>query len=368
MGRGVAIWTAIGVLAAAALAWNGARFVNTSMKPRTKELTFLPPPVVARAMSLGQPTALAKLRWIDSFAYFSLQVDRQDDRVAGDGRGGMERLYDTLIALDPLFVPFYEHAALNTGGVLKDHRAALGFVQRGLTAMPGSTGLWRLGAAELAVSYHWAERHPALLDAWLGAWSAAEPEDNRQTILDWRRGLAFSAVDGLETLPYWLEQLRVSQPRTQLGEYVEGTVRELLATHAVHVLPKLLLPGEPLRLDPARVAQVYPRGFPAWVPVAAGADGPQLRCDPFGWEFRRTGDGMQSPGFEHRRFLKLYAGYRRAVEVQANAHGRPPVDVAEAAAWGVELPPPPDGGRWDFSDQLPEVRWPEPPQEPWKLR
>lgn len=374
MGRGLAIWAAIILLAGAALAWNAARFVGTSVKPRTKELTFLPPPVVAQALSLGQGTAAAKLRWIDSFSYFSLMVDRQDDRVAGDGRGGMERLYDTLIALDPLFIPFYEHAVLNTGGVLKDHRAALGFVQRGLTARSGETSLWRLGAAELAISFDWTKRFPALLDGWLRAWSAAEPEENRQTVLDWRRGLAFSSVDGLETLPYWREQLRTCQPRTPLADFVEGTVREVLATHAEHILPKLLATSlamevtGTLRLDPARVAATYPRGFQDWMPVEAGPDGPRLRCDPFGYPFRRDAGGVHSPGLEHRKFLTATTLQRRALEDKANSQGRPPADAAEAAAWGIKLPDPPDGGRWDFSAPAPEVRWADPPQEPWNLR
>ena len=59
MGRGLAIWAAIVLLAGGALAWNASRFVGTSVKPRTKELTFLPPPVVAQALAFGQPTAAA---------------------------------------------------------------------------------------------------------------------------------------------------------------------------------------------------------------------------------------------------------------------------------------------------------------------
>ena len=238
---------------------------KTTPAPRTKPLDFLPSPAVARALSLGQPTAAAKLRWIDSFAYFQLQIERLDDRVAGgDPRGGFERLYDTLVSLDPAFLPFYQHAVTNTGGILRQHRVALSFIMRGLQQMPRETQLWRLASAELAVSFSWAQRNPAALDRWLAAWEAAEPDEvGKQFVRDWRRGLAFTSVEGLETLPYWLEQLRATKPGSPMGDYVEGTVRELLAQHGTIVLPlvceRQLLPwGQPAP-DPAAVARRWPQ-------------------------------------------------------------------------------------------------------------
>lgn len=372
MWRTSALWLAVGILASAALAWNASRFVGTKIQPRTKDLTFLPSPVVAQALALGQPTAVAKLRWIDSFSYFSLQVERQDDHVAGaDGRGGMERLYDTLIALDPAYLPFYEHAVLNTGGVLKDHRAAIGFVQRGLLEMPHSTELWRLGAAELAISFDWTVRQPVQLDAWLSAWSDAEPPGDRQAVLDWRRGLAFRHVDGLETLPYWLEQLRSTHPGTPLADFVDDTVRELLSTHAEAILPALVAAGgdADLALDPAAVAAHYPRGIPAWAPVSAAGDGiVQLRSDPYGWPFRRSGSRIECPGYQHVRFEKMHVAVLRGLEEEGQRRGRQPRDAAEAKAWGGELAAPPDGGAWMFDQPRPYVRWPDPPHSPWQLR
>lgn len=384
MGRaGAVLPLAIAILAMLAVAWNGARFIGTKQRPRTKALDLLPPPVVARAFALGQPTALAKLRWIDSFAYFQLQLDRLDDRVPGaDGRGGMERLYDTLIDLDPHFQPFYDHAVLNTSGVLKQHQAALAFLMRGLIANPRHTHLWRLAATELAVSFDWSKRAPDMLDRWLAAWAEADPE-GRQQVLDWRRGLAFAHVEGLTTLPYWLEQLRGTKPGTPLAEFVEGTVRDLLAEHGARELTRLaggderfpdrllrgsLLPWAPVAPDPAAVARRWPRGAPATAPVVWNGQDGALRPDPFGWPWRWQGDRVVSPGREQRRFLQGQQIPRLAVQAEAEQRGRPPRDAAEAAAWGIVLPAPPDGGRWLFRDALPEVAWPAPPHPPWRLR
>lgn len=377
------------VLGTGLLAWNGARFIGTKAKARTKDLDFLPPPVVAQAMSCGQQTALAKLRWIDSFAYFQLQLDRLDDKVAGkDGRGGFERLYDTLIAMDPYYNPFYEHAVLTTGGVLRQHQAALGFLMRGIMARPHETSLWRLASAELATSFGWSKRKPAQLDRWLNAWALAELDDEgRQQVVDWRRGLAFSDVDGLQTLPYWIDQLRSTKQGTALALFVEGTVRELLADHGTRELTRLagweatgseflsrMLGGGVLwygytLLPSQRVLQErWPHGAPAWSPVHWDGVTGELRCDPFGWPWHRTATRVVSVGREQRRFITQCQYLRNQIEAESRQRGRPPRDAQESTEWGFPLPNPPYGGRWSFERNMPDVVWPDPPDKPWPLR
>lgn len=368
--RGAVLWPWIAALALALLAWNGARFIGTKPQPRMKQLDFLPGPLEARALSLGQPTAVAKLRWIDSFAYFQYQLERLDDRVAGrDGRGGFERLYDTLISLDPDFLPFYQHAVTNTGAILGQNRVALGFVLRGLHRMPRETQLWRLASAELAVSFRWARDNPVALDRWLACWEEAETdEQGKQQVRDWRRGLAFVHVEGLETLPYWLEQLAQATPGTPLADFVEGTIRELLATHGCVVLSELCpgAGGAPLLVDPLALARHYPRGVPPWAPVTPEG---QLKPDPYGWPWRREDGRIVSPGLEQVRFGKRTQPLRQRLHAEAERRGRPPRDRAEAEAWlGEALPEPPDGGAWDFRERQPRLRWPDPPQPPWPLR
>src|ERR1043165_3865084 len=105
--RGYGLGLVIVAGAVALLGWNSSRFLTAKHEIRAKDLDFLPAPEVAGVLALGHANTLAKLRWIDSFAYFQFQLDRQDDRVAGGG-SGFQRLYATLIQLDPRFEPFYE--------------------------------------------------------------------------------------------------------------------------------------------------------------------------------------------------------------------------------------------------------------------
>jgi hypothetical protein len=146
---------------AALLCWNGSRFIGAKAKIRMKDLTFLPSPQTARLLTLGHNNTVAKLRWIDSFAYFQMQLERKDDTVASTGDSAFGRLYDTLIALDPHFIPLYEHALLNLAGLLSHHQAILSLLQRGLIDNPHSTVLWRLNLVEFATTYDAENRNPA---------------------------------------------------------------------------------------------------------------------------------------------------------------------------------------------------------------
>lgn len=382
MWRSLGIWLIIAVSGILLLGWNGSRFLHTRQQPRMKDLTFLPPPVVAQALSLGQGTAMSKLRWIDSFAYFQYQVDhdRRDDRVAGeDGRGGCVRLYETLIALDPEFLPFYEHAVLNTSGVVQDHTSALALVSLGILHLPAETELWRIASAELAIQFDWQSKQRVLFDAYLRAWSdQAGDAAARQEILNWRRGLAMRNVACLDTLPWWIEQLRSTREGEANAIFVETTIRDLLARHSESELPKMLVHDgvipEDGRLNPQGVRACYPRGLPNLgglnlTSVIDSPDGPRLRQDPFGWPFRCEGGKVISPGLRHRRFQLENFNLRAQVAAEAARRGRPPHDAGEAEAWAKSpLPPPPDGGRWSFDEQTPEIVFPDPPGQPWPLR
>jgi hypothetical protein len=66
--RASPLWPLIALGVAALAAWNAQPFRDRSMHVRAKDLSFLPSPVLGRALSLGKCGAAAKLRWIDSFA------------------------------------------------------------------------------------------------------------------------------------------------------------------------------------------------------------------------------------------------------------------------------------------------------------
>jgi hypothetical protein len=386
--------------------WNAARFVGAQARIRAKDLTFLPAPVVAKLLCLGHGNTVAKLRWIDSFAYFQYQLDHQDDRVAGGGTG-FQRLYETLITLDPQFVPYYEHASLNTAGVLKEYDVALGFLLRGIAAMPGNRDLWRAAAAELKVHFHWEERTPWLMDGFLASWEAAEatPEGKR-LVWDWKRSMGRRTFHGLEQVPYWHEQLLRSVPGSPSGDYIEAVLREQLAAFGIQELERLrddwlaahgamplhlagladLYRGAalatiaaaraeppPMRcaalVDEALLAHRYPAGLPPLGPVLRNEQGVlHLRNDPFGLAWELVGGRVVSGGLERRAYDRTVANANAALLDAAKERGHWPSRLDEVAGFGIELPGPPSGGRLMLDGQTLRVAWDPPPTAPWTLR
>jgi hypothetical protein len=393
--------------ALALVGWNVTRFVGAEGRIRAKDLTFLPTPEVARLLALGHTNTVAKLRWIDSFAYFQFQLDRQDDRVAGGG-SGVERLYSTLIALDPFFRPFYEHGALNLSGVLGRQQQGLAMLQLGTFNLPHDTMIWRNLASTLSSDYHWEQHLPAAFDSVLSAWAAAETSDiGRQQVWQWKAGLAKRKMPGLEQLPYWLEKLRASAPGSPPGNYLDGVVREQLARYGERELNGLLgvwrmrhggLPSttselvanldlldplEPVRGDdrlvPPRVEDLldrvalvrrYPKGMPVFVPVTVAGGVPVLREDPYGlaWELRGgrvVSQGLRRQGYERQLFF---------INIDLQQHvarsGRWPDTLAEVAALAFKhpLPTPPADGRLQWKDHWLGVVWNPEPKNPWPLR
>lgn len=405
----VRIWGVTGILLLGALAllgWNVSRFVGAEARIRAKDLDFLPAPETAALLSLGHRNTVAKLRWIDSFAYFQYQLDHKDDRVAGGGAGGFQRLYETLVHLDPNFLPFYHHAALTTGALLGQHQQCLSFLMRGLLVMPEETELWRSAATELRQGYHWEEQHPQLFVGFLGEWATREVTlEGKVGVWEWQRSMARHTLHGLEELPYWLDQLKTAKAGTPAGDYVDAIIREQLASfaqrefRALRVTYRLAHGGEAERLmdlwenaalidplvpyrprlvglqhlddllEPRLLRLRYPQGLPASGPIAVQGGRPALRPDPWGYTW--TLDAKEravSPGLERTRFQRQIGQLNgRLVEV-ARAQGRWPATLADVAAAGLALPTPPFGARLALEKQALTVVWPPPPAQPWALR
>lgn len=357
-------------LVVTAVTWNGLRFRTDERTIRTKDLSFLPAPEVAKALAFGHDNSASRLRWIDTFAYFQLQLDRKDDTVAGGGRG-FERLYDTLIALDPHFEPYYHHAALAVGGLLGRHDRELGYLLRGTQELPHCTQLWRHAASVLYLSFHWDERHPGPMDHFLAAWAASElDEQQRRQVWDWKAAMARRRFRGLEQLPYWLDRLADTAAKTPMGDYIEDVIYEQLVGYALRELNTVLadrrsagLPAESVAdlLDPARLNARHLDA--TWGPVTSDANGnPVLRCDPYGYAYEVQAGEVVSPG-------RQYWQFERAVRA-ANAGNlaRDYADLAALRAAGVSLPEPPLAASLRLEEGRLIAVVPDPVGEPLHLR
>ncbi len=394
------------------IGWNSSRFLTAKPVIREKNLDFLPAPETARVLALGHNNTLAKLRWIDSFAYFQYQLDRKDDRIAGGG-SGFQRLYNTLIELDPKFEPFYEHAALTTSGILNHHGAALGFLMRGNLELPHSTELWRNSAVTLKVFFQWDTKNPELFDAFLTEWEKQEvlPEYKRM-VWDWKKHFGHQVFNGLEQLPYWLQQLENTAENTANGKFVDQTVRDILARYGTDELTALLatwriLQGaipqtrkelvdnlsfiDPLQMirdvpSPASLSVLteanllhlrYPQGLSPFAPFAVVKNGTiVLKNDPYGYPWRmvteKIGDyhvyRVTSPGMERAQIDKLLATATDELLAKAQKSGSWPTSLQEVVEMGVQLPKVPAGCTIRLVDRDLVASWDVEPNEPWQLR
>ncbi len=400
--RNIALWLPIIAGAVVLVGWNSSRFLGAKPEIRAKNLDFLPAPETARILALGHANTLAKLRWIDSFAYFQYQLDHKDDRVLGGG-SGFERLYQTLIELDPKFEPFYEHAALNLSGILTNHGAALAFLSRGNLELADSTSLWRNTISTLKVFFTLDQRQPLQFDAMLSAWELAESDpDAKRLVWDWKKKFGSDTFSGLEQLPYWMTQLDLTSPGTPSGDYVEGALRDLLARYGSHELSELLAswriaqggvpatrhqlianldlisPLAPLRepglstvnslLDPRLIRRRYPHGLPSFGPISTQGVKLALRSDPYGLPWRVKDGEVISPGLLRARIEQRVAGLTGALLDLAQQRGFWPKTLEEVRQWGLALPVLPEEGEFHLDGHQVVVTWAVEPGPPWPLR
>ncbi len=402
--RGYALSALMLTGAAVLIGWNSSRFLAAKPEIREKNLDFLPAPETARVLALGHTNTLAKLRWVDSFAYFQYQLDRKDDRVAGGGTG-FSRLYETLIDLDPKFEIFYEHAALNLSGVLSQHGAALAFLLRGNLELPKSTILWRNTIATLKTFFTLDKRLPAQFDDFLAAWEQAEDDPNaKRSVWDWKRQFGSEKYVGLEQLPYWLAQLDHATPGTPSGDFIDGTIRDLLARYGTHELQSLLatwrivrggVPAtraelvhnlaliDPLKpvvengpwpsdlsklLEPKLIRRQYPKGLPAFGPIAVADGKLMLKPDPYGLPWRVEAGKVISPGVLRAHLDTRLGALSAALLDLAQRHGSWPQTLEEAQTLGLALPSVPEGGHLRLDGHHVVVDWPAEPGTPWVIR
>lgn len=371
------LWPLYLALGAGLVWWNTLPFRERGLYVRTKELSFLPDPLLGRAMAVGQCGAAAKLRWIDSFQYFALQLDRRDDRLA-NGESAFRRLYDLLIAQDPLFEPLYQHAAFNTGALSGRHDIALGYLLRGVTELPSSTVLWRQAAAELLVNFDLERRQPHVMEAFLDAWADSEGTENgRRLVWDWKAAMARRSARGVEQLPYWLDQYATAKPGSPTARFVESAIRDQLARHALALMSQLMEAHAAVRgyrpalLDELLTVEVlrhaWPRGLPPYAPVVIEGGRARLRPDPFGYPYLLADGEVTSLGVQRARAESRVPTSELQLAAAARDHGRWAKNATDAAGMGVTLPQLPLGADYRIVNDDIRIEWPAPPEEPWRI-
>jgi hypothetical protein len=368
--RGLLLPLGIVALAASLVAGNARHLIGHERSVRKKDLEFLPDPAVARVLACGHANSASRLRWIDAFAYFQLQLDRKDDRVAGGG-SGFERLFDLLIGLDPRFEPYYEHAALCLGGIVGRHQQELAYLQRGVLELPASTSLRRSVASVLVTYFGWDRHQPGNLDALLTEWAEAEVEPGaKASVWFWKANLA-RRTGGLEQIPYWLDRLRGTGPGTPLRAFIEAIVREQLARYAVGELQAIAderrAAGEAVAtigdlIDPQRIAA---RRSDAALGPFVVADGTiAVRADPYGYPYVLERGRVRSPGLEYAGFGKQVAVLDQRLRRRAEEGGHWPEDLAAILAAEPVLREPPLDARVAYRDRRLIAEIPEPPGRP----
>jgi hypothetical protein len=310
------------------------RFVGAEPVIRTKQFEFLPAPEVARLLAPGHSSMVAKLRWIDSFAWFQWQLDHPGEARVVDGRSAMARLYDTLIALDPRFEPFYLHATLNLSGVMGRRHEAVSVLARGTMELPQSMALWRNLISELVVFYDLEERHPQQMGALLDAWAAAVPIEDRAQIWQWRQALVRRKSLGLDQVDYWVARLTETPRGSPYETFLVEAARDAAARLAQSRLETVLAHApvgatEAALAEAGTVARAFPRGVPPGYPLADG----RLLPDPWGHPWRVAGTAARSVGLALQAQERLLPGWNAAIASKAREAGRQPADLAEAVAW-----------------------------------
>ncbi len=366
----------IAVLALGLVGWNVSRFIGAEAKIRTKDLSFLPSPAVGRLLALGHTNTAAKLRWIDSFAFFELQLERRDDTVAATGESAFLRLYQLLIDLDGHFLPYYDHSTLNLGGIQSRHQDVLSLLQLGILNQPHDPQLWRLLAVELYTAFHFEEKQPHAFNAILDQWhEAMEDPQQAQQVWDWKVNFGRRREQGLDQIPYWMSQLGTAQGPTR--EFILQTVREQISLYGAARLTSLVARFKAARgFVPVALADVvrpewmrleWPAGLPGEAPIKVlpGA-GLVLRPDAYGQPYRLQADGtVVSDGVAQFRFGGRVAQAEVALEKAATTLGHWPASLAEVTAAGVALQEPPAGGVWRLDGKSLVVDWPPAPERPW---
>jgi hypothetical protein len=186
-------------------------------------------------------------------------------------------------------------------------------------------------------------------------------------VWDWKAAFARRVPQGLEQVPFWLEQVRRAQPGSSAEQYALGVLREQLAVFGAAELSALAATGRAAdsvgSLDPRVVMQRYPQGLG---PIGVGPDGRLvLRCDPFGFPWSWQGAQVVSLGLTYARLQRGSGALTIRLSELAITAGRWPATMDEAQAMGLALPATPPGIAWRLDGRQVVIDLPKPTETPW---
>lgn len=236
-------------LVVAALLWGGARKLGAAADveraawPKTAGTVMVPPPEVARFVSLGYRELLADITWARTLVYFG-------SSWAGEGDlSQLEELLDLIVALDPRFKPMYEWAAyavvFKTGTATQaEYRSSLRYLERAMQEFPddyryfwiaGSRYYFDLDAPDEKIRHQYREKGAALIEEAMRKPNAPPDLATTAANMRGRLGQHQRAIENLkqmvmitdndEARDKMLERLRVENP--DLADEVEIAAEKL---------------------------------------------------------------------------------------------------------------------------------------------
>ena len=364
------------ILGVGLIYYNWVRFADDKIRGirMDKSLDYLPSPQMSKVLSFGHHNTVAKLRWIDSFTYFNYRVELtsipEEAVEKTNGRDQFARLYESLIAADPLFLDYYLTGNSCLGGLANLVMEQMRLLQKGLWHFPDNRQLWMNFMAVLRSDWDAEERNAEVIETMLQAWSDAvadKGDAERRLPNDWLAAMARRMDRGTSQLAYWAQQIG-DNPESPVSQFAIRTLREQLAAHGVRQLQALVdaykkengrMPEaleQCLSLDLVRT--VYPHlndAILATEPLGVAEHNGQqqitLRSDPYGYMYTLSDGGVSSPGFAMRTGDRRLNAMNFALTQRVQQENRWPHSLFDAQLMlGDKWHDPPEGMNYELQD------------------
>lgn len=354
------------------LTYNAQRLIGAPAIVRTKDLEFMPTATTYRLLSYGHTNTLAKLRWVDSFSYILLQIDKRDDALIGfqhgEGAGGFERLYRALIELDPYFDSYYHYASLGASLGSDNKDLAIYIYQLGTHYLPDEMAMWQGLLASLKTYKGYSLK---AMNSVLAAWFDSTTDENTQRlVLRWKKFHEKQTYSGLENVYFWAQKISTHAANSVIGETIDATLRAKITEFHLEELNEL---AEKMQQAPVDIQSImndqllaqrfattgtlpmtFAVDYVLWGPfefsqtvyaqlMNTHSDGKRvLRCraadmrlnkDPYGFEYQIRDGKFMSLGLQRYQYESQVLAFNYHLGIRATDTGRWPKDTPEALEW-----------------------------------